>query len=68
MGPVGSRQPLGPPPGEGPPPQPRSHTRALVIVLFLIAALCGMIAWSQWYAIHVNVPKYQALHSHAAAH
>jgi hypothetical protein len=24
--------------------------------------MCGMIAWSQWYAIHVNVPRYNAQH------
>jgi hypothetical protein len=30
---------------------------AILIVLFVV--MCGMIAWSQWYAIHVNVPMYQ---------
>jgi DNA-binding transcriptional regulator of glucitol operon len=29
-----------------------------VVVFFLV--MCAMIAWSQWYAYHVNVPKYQA--------
>ena len=37
--------------------------RALAIVLVVLAAICGMIAWSQWYAIHVNVPMYQAKHA-----
>jgi hypothetical protein len=36
----------------------RSVVLAIVIVLF--AVMCGMIDWSQWYAIHVNVPKYQS--------
>ena len=30
-----------------------------VVAFFIV--MCGMIAWSQWYAYHVNVPKYQAL-------
>jgi hypothetical protein len=25
--------------------------------------MCGMIAWSQWYAYNVNVPRYQAKHA-----
>ena len=29
-----------------------------VLVFFLV--MCGMIAYSQWYAYNVNVPKYQA--------
>jgi hypothetical protein len=29
-----------------------------IIVFFVV--MCGMIAWSQWYAIHVNVPKYES--------
>jgi hypothetical protein len=29
------------------------------IAVFLL--LCGGIAISQWYAVHVNVPHYQAL-------
>jgi hypothetical protein len=41
-------------------------SRALGIILVLLALLCGMIAWSQWYAIHVNVPRYQAQHSSAS--
>ena len=30
--------------------------------------MCGMIAWSQWYAIHVNVPMYRAQHGPATTH
>ncbi len=30
-------------------------------LLFLV--MCGMIAWAQWYALHVNVPRYERLHS-----
>ncbi len=29
-----------------------------LIVLFVV--MIGMIAWSQWYAENVNVPRYQA--------
>lgn len=29
------------------------------LVLFFVVMI-GMIAWSQWYATHVNVPRYQA--------
>jgi hypothetical protein len=31
-----------------------------LIAFFLV--MIGMIAFSQWYAIHVNVPRYQAQH------
>jgi len=30
------------------------------LVLFFVV-MCGMIAWSQWYAVHVNVPKYERM-------
>ena len=30
------------------------------LVLFFLV-MCGMIAWSQWYAVHVNVPRYERL-------
>lgn len=29
------------------------------LILFFVV-MCGMIAYSQWYATHVNVPKYEA--------
>ena len=31
------------------------------IVLFFVV-MCGAIAYSQWYAVHVNVPRYEAKH------
>jgi hypothetical protein len=35
--------------------------RALVIGLVVFfAVMCGAIAYSQWYAINVNVPRYQS--------
>lgn len=36
------------------------------IVLFFLV-MCAMIAWSQWYAVHVNVPAYQKSHGQGAA-
>ncbi|MHB8147726.1 MAG: hypothetical protein ACYDGM_10775 [Vulcanimicrobiaceae bacterium] len=30
------------------------------LVLFFLV-MCGMIAWSQWYAVHVNVPRYERM-------
>jgi hypothetical protein len=43
-------------------PNPVNKSRAWgvgAIVVFLL--LCAGIAISQWYAVHVNVPHYQAL-------
>jgi len=68
MGPVGSRLTFDPPSGEGPPSKPGHHWRALAIVTVVLVVICGMIAWSQWYAIHVNVPMYEARHSGATSH
>jgi len=31
------------------------------IVIFFVV-MCAAIAYSQWYAVHVNVPRYQAEH------
>ncbi|MFY9631652.1 MAG: hypothetical protein WAJ94_08620 [Candidatus Cybelea sp.] len=42
--------------------------RVLAVLLFLFLLMCGMIAWSQWYAIHVNVPMYRAQHGPATTH
>ena len=47
---------------------PVGSRRALAVLLFLFIVMCGLIAWSQWYAIHVNVPRYQAQHRAAPAH
>ncbi|MBV9718749.1 MAG: hypothetical protein JOZ77_05490 [Candidatus Eremiobacteraeota bacterium] len=60
MGPVGSSLTSGAPSGEGPPKPAGYRKRALAIVIVILVALCAAIAWSQWYAIHVNVPLYQA--------
>ena len=35
----------------------------MVVVTILIGVICVAIAWAQWYAVHVNVPKYEALHA-----
>lgn len=32
---------------------------AIGLVVFFVV-MCGAIAYSQWYAVHVNVPRYQA--------
>ncbi|HEX3672122.1 MAG TPA: hypothetical protein VHT92_10520 [Candidatus Cybelea sp.] len=68
MGPVGSRHTSEPPSGPAPPGAPRYRWRALAIVVVILLVMCAMIAWSQWYAIHVNVPRYQAQHGHTATH
>jgi hypothetical protein len=36
---------------------------AATIAVIVFVVMCGMIAWSQWYAIHVNVPYYQGRHA-----
>ncbi|MFY9719558.1 MAG: hypothetical protein WAK16_07925 [Candidatus Cybelea sp.] len=46
---------------------PVGSRRAYVVLLVLFVAMCAAIAWSQWYAIHVNVPKYRAQHETAPA-
>jgi len=68
MGPVGSSRVPDAPSGGG---QPRAAARrrlALVVVVVLFVVMCGMIAWSQWYAIHVNVPLYRAHHAASQPH
>ena len=63
MGPVGSSRASGAPSGEGPPRPASSRRRwAIAIAAVVFVVMCGMIAWSQWYAIHVNVPMYQSRH------
>ena len=39
-------------------PQKKRALGIGVLVFFLV--MCGAIAYSQWYAYNVNVPKYQA--------
>ncbi|HEY8315026.1 MAG TPA: hypothetical protein VIG51_12765 [Candidatus Baltobacteraceae bacterium] len=45
-------------------PQQRRAWGIGLVVFF--AVMCGMIAWSQWYAVHHNVPYYEhkATHEH----
>ena len=31
-------------------------------LILVFALMIGMIAYSQWYAVHVNVPRFQAQH------
>ncbi|MBV8531377.1 MAG: hypothetical protein JO104_08670 [Candidatus Eremiobacteraeota bacterium] len=59
---MGSSQAPGAPSGEGLSRVPRRRRWALAIAALVFAIMCGMIAWSQWYAIHVNVPFYRAQH------
>ena len=68
MGPVGSRLTSEPPSAGGSVERRRYRNRALAIVFILFGVMCGMIAWSQWYAIHVNVPMYRAQHASTASH
>ncbi len=42
----------------GMPPRSRRAWGIGLILFFLV--MLGMIAWSQWYAVHVNVPRYEA--------
>jgi TRAP-type C4-dicarboxylate transport system permease small subunit len=35
------------------------RTWGLVLAL-LFVVMCALIAWGQWYAVHVNVPRYKA--------
>ncbi|HTA37845.1 MAG TPA: hypothetical protein VK760_02155 [Candidatus Acidoferrales bacterium] len=39
-------------------PRARRNWGIGIVVFFVV--MCGMIAWSQWYAIHVNVPAYES--------
>lgn len=31
-----------------------------IVVAVLFVVMCGAIAYSQWYALNVNVPRYEA--------
>lgn len=46
--------------------QGKRRAWGLGIVLFFLV-MCGMIAWGQWYAVHVNVPAYEKSHAASAA-
>jgi hypothetical protein len=39
---------------------PQAQRAWTIIIVMLFVVMCVMIAWSQWYAIHVNVPMYQS--------
>jgi hypothetical protein len=36
----------------------RRRIWGLWIALMAVLVMCGLIAWGQWYAVHVNVPRY----------
>jgi TRAP-type C4-dicarboxylate transport system permease small subunit len=42
---------------------PRGRRAWAIGILIIFIVMCAMIAWSQWYAIHVNVPMYRAKHA-----
>jgi hypothetical protein len=31
-----------------------------IVLAFLLVVMCVLIAWGQWYAIHVNVPRLES--------
>ncbi len=39
---------------------PRARRGWTIAVIAFFVVMCGAIAYSQWYAINVNVPKYEA--------
>jgi hypothetical protein len=45
-------------------PQARRAWGVGILIFFVI--MVGMIAYSQWYAYHVNVPAYEKKHSSPA--
>ncbi|MGZ3503651.1 MAG: hypothetical protein ACXWNK_12240 [Vulcanimicrobiaceae bacterium] len=38
---------------------PRKRRVRIIVLVTFIAVMCGMIAWSQWYAVHHNIPYYE---------
>jgi hypothetical protein len=49
------------------PRSPRARRLWTIGLIAFFVVVCGMIAWSQWYAEHVNVPRYEAkLHKGAS--
>lgn len=42
---------------------PVGSRRVRLVLLLIFILMCGMIAYSQWYAVHVNVPRYEAHYS-----
>jgi hypothetical protein len=39
---------------------PAARRRATIGLIVFFVVVCGLIAWSEWYAEHVNVPRYEA--------
>jgi len=48
-----------------PPMTPRARRGWGIGILVFFVVMCAMIAWSQWYAVNVNVPFYQSQHAPA---
>jgi DNA-binding transcriptional regulator of glucitol operon len=44
---------------------PRARRNWGIGIVAFFVVMCAMIAWSQWYAYNVNVPRYQAKHATA---
>jgi DNA-binding transcriptional regulator of glucitol operon len=44
---------------------PRARRGWGIGILVFFVVMCAMIAWSQWYAVNVNVPFYQSQHAPA---
>jgi hypothetical protein len=47
-------------PNQAGPMSPQARRAWTIVIVILFVVMCVMIAWSQWYAIHVNVPMYQS--------
>jgi TRAP-type C4-dicarboxylate transport system permease small subunit len=43
--------------------RPQARRAWTIVIAILFVVMCAMIAWSQWYAIHVNVPMYESKHA-----
>jgi hypothetical protein len=38
---------------------PVGSRRVRLVLLLIFILMCGTIAYSQWYAVHVNIPRYE---------
>lgn len=43
---------------------PRARRNWGIGLIIFFALMCGAIAYSQWWAYHVNVPAYERAHPH----
>ncbi|MDQ2662818.1 MAG: hypothetical protein M3Y18_02145 [Candidatus Eremiobacteraeota bacterium] len=43
---------------------PRTRRAWEIGVTIFFVVMCGLIAYGQWYAVHVNVPKYHRQNAH----